>query len=88
MFFFENLLLENTYLYCLFLYSLKNIQNGDFLMNLLPITCQKGVVRDAKYPTASCTVIFDGIGDSKLFLATMDIHKSIDSQMVSKNIFL
>lgn len=27
-------------------------------------------------------MVFDGIGDSKLILASMDIHKTIDSQMV------
>lgn len=43
---------------------------------------QMGVERDATHSTASCTVVFDGIGDSKLYLASMDIHKTIDSQMV------
>lgn len=59
-----------------------HFQNGDFLKDLLPIECQTGVERDASHSTASCTVVFDGIGDSKLFLASMDIHKTIDSQMV------
>lgn len=60
-----------------------HIQNGDILRNLLPIDCQEGVERDAQHSTASCTVICDAIGDSKLILADMDIHKTIDSQMVN-----
>lgn len=67
-----------------FILSNPSIQNGDFLMDLLPMDCQNGVERDAAHPTASCTVVFDGIGDSKLSLASMDIHQTIDSQMVNK----
>lgn len=54
-------------------------------MGLLPRDCQNGVERDAAYPTASCTVVFDAIGDSKMYLASMDIHKAIDSQMVNEH---
>lgn len=55
-------------------------------MNLLPRKYHSGIERNTKYPTACCTVIFDGVGDSKITVASMDIHKTIDSQMVHTNI--
>lgn len=52
-------------------------------MSLLPAHCRSGIERDDAQSTASCAVVFDKFGDSKLHLANMDIHQTINSEMVS-----
>lgn len=51
-------------------------------MNLLPKRWQYATERDGEHATASCAVVFDKIGESKLHLANMDIHRTITSEMV------
>lgn len=58
--------------------------NGDFLIDLLPTNCQRAIEKEPNHQTASCIIILDGMGDSKLILANMDIHKTIDSTMIKR----
>lgn len=59
-----------------------NDRDGDYLLNLLPADCRGAIEREPTQSTATCTVVFDGIGDSKIILASMDIHKTIDSTTI------
>lgn len=67
-----------------FISKIGHDENGDYLLKLLPSHCQTGIERDPIQPTAACTVILDGIGESKLHLANMEINNSIDSIQIRK----
>lgn len=66
----------------IFFENLIILQNGDILLKLLPTEYRNAVEIDMDKPTATCAVVFDRMGDSKLLLASMNIHQEITSEMV------
>ncbi|XP_055305560.1 uncharacterized protein LOC129570133 [Sitodiplosis mosellana] len=68
-----------------FISKIGDDENGDYLLSLLPESVTRhSIERDPEQSTASCVVILDRNGDSKLYLASMDIHKTIDSAMIKR----
>lgn len=67
-----------------FISKIGNDKNGDFLLSLFPPDCRYAIEKDQTHHTATCTIIVDDIGDSKLSIANMDIHETINSDMILK----
>ncbi|XP_031625901.1 pseudouridine-metabolizing bifunctional protein C1861.05 [Contarinia nasturtii] len=67
-----------------FISKIGNDKNGEILKSLLSADCQECLEIDAEQSTATCIIVLDKAGDSKITLANMDIHQSIDSSMIRK----
>ena len=64
--------------------AIGNDDIGRTLNKLLPSQCTQAVQIDPKKSTSICNVIFDNVGDCKLILGDMEIHKTITSNLVWK----
>lgn len=53
-------------------------------MKSLPNHCRNAIGIDSKEPTATCAVVFDQMGDTRLLLANMNIHQTITSETVGR----
>lgn len=59
-------------------------QNGEFLRKTLSHIATRGSRISDSYPTANCAVVLDNVGDCKLCVGDMSIHKEITPDLVRK----
>lgn len=58
---------------------------GHSLLQLIPESVRSGIIVDKEKPTSMCSILFDRLGNCKMCLANMDIHKSITPTIIAQN---
>lgn len=66
-----------------FLSVLGSDEQGSMAKKSIPAACSSLLQVKQGYSTAQCVIVFNDVGDCKMLMGNMDIHKQITPEMVS-----